>query len=651
MTPPDRSLDTDARLYSCRSYDSVMPLPQWPTLARWRRERTQIRRHLRVCAGLSAQTAAFKARGRVVDRFEHQGIIVENLCIETLPGLYLVGNLYRPTAAKGRLPLILHPHGHAMNARTTPMEMYSVPHRAMNSALLGFAAFAYSMIGYDDDTRQLEHRSSLLEGPHKQVANTLGLSLFGLQLNNSIKALDYLLSRGDIDPRRVGCTGESGGGTQTYFLAAADERVKVAAPAVMLSGHFQGGCECENAPSLHLRYSNLQYAGLIAPRPLLLLGCTGDWTHHQRERELPAMKELYRMYGREEAVDGFYQDEEHNYDRASRETVYAWMVRWLKPHGRDAGGRIPESPKPVPNRSQLLVFDAPVPPYEGAIRNSKQLISTWRRLHSGPGDPDDMTATLQLDWPPKSDILIRSQPSRRDYRSDRTMLKRIVYGRFSSDSSQLCRFLPPERGVTRSVLVLKAFADGAAWHHFTSHMPAALRQLVDEGMGVFVPQLFGQSDSDQVAAFRGRSARYLATTYEKTEHQHQLDDLVTTVRMAQVELKINPASLTIVADGYMGLLALAAWSFLRSRSDAGPLVADLGGTNLQAPTTWVKRAYLPLVLGTGGVAGLAKLAGPRGIGHLSGVRPEDRPLLPRGLKTTTARSSIGELLTIAGHLP
>ena len=64
---------------------------------------------------------------------------------------------------------------------------------------------------------------------------------------------------------------ESGGGTQTYFLAALDDRVQVAAPAVMLSGHFQGGCECENAPALHLRYSNLHYAALIAPRPLLLL--------------------------------------------------------------------------------------------------------------------------------------------------------------------------------------------------------------------------------------------------------------------------------------------------------------------------------------------------------------------------------------------
>jgi len=191
-------------------------------------------------------------RGRVIKVFSHAGLTVENLCIETLPGLYVIGNLYRPSQPAGRLPLVLHPHGHAMRARTVSLDLYSVPHRAMNHALLGFAAFAYSMIGYDEDATQLEH-GTLLRGPEKEVCNVLGLSMFGLQLNNSIKALDYLCARPDIDPERIGCTGESGGGTQTYFLAAADERVKVAAPAVMLSGHFQGGCVCENAPLLHLR--------------------------------------------------------------------------------------------------------------------------------------------------------------------------------------------------------------------------------------------------------------------------------------------------------------------------------------------------------------------------------------------------------------
>lgn len=641
----DQMLDADARLYSHRGYQSTMPLPAWPSLAEWKRERGRIRQHLLLCAGLNAQTAAFKARGRVVGRFEHEGLIVENISIETLPGLYLVGNLYRPKTHKGRLPLILHPHGHAMNARTTPLEDYSVPHRAMNSALLGFAAFAYSMIDYDDDTRQIPHRS-LLAGPDKGVANVLGLSLFGLHLNNSIKALDYLLSRRDIDPKRVGCTGESGGGTQTYFLAAVDERVTVAAPAVMLSGHFQGGCVCENAPGLHLRYSNLQYAGLIAPRPMLLLGCTGDWTHHMRERELPAMRALYERYGRTSAIDGFYQDAGHNYNQGAREAVYQWMVRWLL-NGGCKTKPVSEATTPVPDRSRLLVFDQPIPPARGAIRTPKALIDTWQSLHNKPATAQQVADVLAMELPDKADILVRSQPARSHYRKTRVALQTITFGRFSQDSCLQAAFLPPARGVKQSILLLRGWKDRVAWRRFCQRPPAALKAQLETGTGVVIPLLFGQQGSAEVEAFRQRADSYLASTYLKTEHMHQLDDIATTVRMAQVELGMRPATLSIVADADVGLLAYAAWSGLSTAKNAiGALVADLGGADLQNPVTWVKRAHVPLLLGAGGAAGLAALS-KSGKGELFGVRSADRKLLPPSMRTTPKRATLAELLASA----
>lgn len=631
-------LENDARLYERRGYTSVMGLPQWPTLAQWRKERRRIRRHLRVCAGLNARTGAFKARGRVVSRFAHEELMVENICIETLPGFFMVGNLYRPQTARGRLPLILHPHGHAPNARTTVYEQSSMPHRAMNSALLGFAAFAYSMIGYDDDAGAIDHRT-LLQGPEKRTANLLGLSMFGLQLNNSIKALDYLLSRPDIDPQRVGCTGESGGGTQTYFLAALDERVKVVAPAVMLSDHMQGGCVCENAPALHLRYSNLHYAGLIAPRPMLLLGCTGDWTHHMRERELPAMQKLYRIYGREGAIDGFYQDANHNYNRASREAVYAWMVRWLQAGGCPGKPRIPESSKPVPSRSQLLVFDAAVAPYKRAIRDKDALIGMWRDLHKQPGAIRDVADMLQLELPEQADLLIRGQTPRKVYRKTRDAWHYIKYGRFSQDSQLLCRFVLPKQEMGRSVLVLKQYRTASKWEKTTDRLLKQLRPMIDAGWGVLAPRLFGASGSEQVDAFRKDAASYLASSYNKTAHQHQLDDIVTTLCMARTELKVKPQSINLVADADIGLLALAGWSWLRSKQMIGELVADLGGADLRDPATWARQAYLPLVCGVGGVAGLARLSGG-GKGVVSGVRAADRGLLPKGLRVTTAGKSL-----------
>ena len=96
MMTRDESLSDDARIFRIRGVHSVTELPHWGTLSEWKRERQKIRRHLWLCTGLNDQTSRFRARGTVVRRFEHEGIIVENIQIETLPGLYVMGNLYRP---------------------------------------------------------------------------------------------------------------------------------------------------------------------------------------------------------------------------------------------------------------------------------------------------------------------------------------------------------------------------------------------------------------------------------------------------------------------------------------------------------------------------------------------------------------------------
>src|SRR5207302_5436304 len=124
-----------------------------------------------------------------------------------------------------------------------------------------------------------------------------GLSLAGLQLWNSIRSLDFLQSRPEVDPERIGAAGASGGGTQTFLLAAVDERVKVAVPVNMISLHMQGGCLCENPPGLRLDTNNLEIAATIAPRPLLMIAATGDWTAETLEVEFPEMRRFYALLG------------------------------------------------------------------------------------------------------------------------------------------------------------------------------------------------------------------------------------------------------------------------------------------------------------------------------------------------------------------
>ena len=128
----------------------------------------------------------------------------------------------------------------------------------------------------------------------------------------------------------IGATGESGGGTQTFLLAAVDERVAVAAPVNMISLHMQGGCLCENPPGLRLDTTNVEIAATIAPRPLLMISATGDWTAETLEVEYPAVRAIYALSGAEDRVARRPVQRRHNYNKDSREAMYAWMARWLQ---------------------------------------------------------------------------------------------------------------------------------------------------------------------------------------------------------------------------------------------------------------------------------------------------------------------------------
>src|SRR5262249_8570815 len=143
----------------------------------------------------------------------------------------------------------------------------------------------------------------------------LGLNLTGLQLWDSIRALDFLTSLPDVDPARIACTGESGGGTQTFLLCAVDDRVQVAAPVCMVSQGFQGGCACENSPSLRLDTDNVEIAACFAPKPMILVGATGDWTSKLMTDVYPVVRATYRLLGREENVTAAIFEAPHNYNK------------------------------------------------------------------------------------------------------------------------------------------------------------------------------------------------------------------------------------------------------------------------------------------------------------------------------------------------
>jgi hypothetical protein len=348
-----------------RTLNDTFDPPKFTDSAQWQRRAAYLREHILASAGLLPMPERTALNPEIFGEIKHTDYSVAKVYFESLPGFFVTGNLYRP-AGDGPFPAILAPHGHWAYGRLENTALNSVPGRAINLARQGFVVFTYDMVGYGD-SRQLTHTF----GGRRE--NLWGLSLSGLQLWNSIRSLDFIQSLPYVQPKAIGVTGESGGGTQTFLLAAVDNRVAVAAPVNMISLEMQGGCLCENMPGLRLETTNVEIAATIAPRPLLMIAATGDWTKHTLEREYPAVRAIYALMDAPDRVEAVRFEAEHNYNRESREAMYAWMARWFKNAPADVKvaerSFTPEAP------AALLVFhQRTLPP--GAV-TPEQLTDNW----------------------------------------------------------------------------------------------------------------------------------------------------------------------------------------------------------------------------------------------------------------------------------
>lgn len=370
FNPP--RLPNDGRL---KPFHLDRPAPfsaEFTTREAWEKRAHELRTQLLVSLGLFPMPEKTPLNAVVHGMRDMGDYTIEKVYLASLPGHYVCGNLYRPKNIKGKVPVVLNPHGHFAQGRFTRESdatvrrdltsrgeereegaRYPLQAAAVGICRLGCVVFHYDMIGYADTTSPIPHRV----GFNALQAELRLQSFLGLQTWNSIRALDFVCDLPDVDTSRIGVTGASGGGTQTFLLCALDPRPTVSFPAVMVSANMQGGCICENASVLRVGTNNVEIAALFAPRPQAMTGAD-DWTKDIETRGLPELKKIYGLYGAANKVNAKYYPFPHNYNQVSREMIYAWFNEHLK---LGLSGSLKEKPfTPLPAK-ELSVFDAAHP--------------------------------------------------------------------------------------------------------------------------------------------------------------------------------------------------------------------------------------------------------------------------------------------------
>ncbi len=577
--PPDR------RAAVVRHLDMPYTMPVYGTKEEWLARKEFLRRQILVSTGLWPLPKKTPLKPRIFGKMDHGDYTVEKVHIQTYPGFYLCGNLYRPKGRKGPFPGVLSPHGHWRTGRLEHQDLGSIPGRCIGLARRGCVAFAYDMVGYND-SNQISH------GFGGKREALWGISLMGLQLWNSLRAADFLLSLPDVDKKRIACTGASGGGTQTFMLCAVDDRIMLSAPAVMISAHMQGGCLCENAPGLRIDTNNMEIGALMAPRPMLLIAATGDWTKNTAATEYPAIHSVYKLFGAEDKLSYVIFNAPHNYNKDSREAMYAWFNRWLFGVTDPATAR-EASFQPDQPRDLLVFYGMPRPKDQvDAPALTKYLVNSAEAQLETLKPKDKRTLdrfrevfgvalqrALAADVPRSSEIVVE-QKGKADLAGLEGM--RLTLGRKDKgDAVPAVLFSAALKSPGPRDAALVVHPDGK---EAAAKSPLA-RKLADSGRLVLTLDAFATGDS---AKPNPDPKLRLLDTYNRTETANRVQDVLTA--LVYLRNREDVAAVNLIGLDKAGLWCLLAAGLAPTLSR---VVADAAQFDTGKDDAFVADLYVP----------------------------------------------------------
>jgi dienelactone hydrolase len=334
-TPADRSI----RDYlTARAKDLEKDfLPEVKTGADFEKLRPTLRQQYFDMLGLWPLPEKTPLKPVVTGTLKLPGVSIEKIHFQSRPGLYVTANLYLPDPAKGPYPAVLYSIGHYNSGRDG--------HKAaVSDHGLWFASHGYACLLYD--TIELGELKVTHHGTYSQQRwwwLSAGYTPAGAECWNAIRAIDYLQSRPEIDPERIGATGISGGGAATFWISAADERIKISAPVSGMSDltwyvgedGVNGHCDCMFLYN-NYRWNWTTIAGMICPRPLLFVNSDADtiFPMPANDRIINRLKRLYSKFGESDKVDAIVSVGGHAYRTDLRRSIFEFFNRHFKGDAR-----------------------------------------------------------------------------------------------------------------------------------------------------------------------------------------------------------------------------------------------------------------------------------------------------------------------------
>lgn len=357
-----------------QAYLDRMAAPRNPhptTLQEWEAREEIVRQHVREALALAPEPERLPLNIHVSDQLDRDDYVVKRIYWQTWPSYYASGYLYMPKGVHSRVPAILNPHGHWENGARHPI---------VQSRLIALAKKGYVCLAVDS-VHAYDYYS--------------GVTPMTIMTWNNMRGIDLLCSLPEVDPSRIGCTGCSGGGQQTFYLMCLDDRLKAAVPVNMVSEARRilsvemHHCPCNHVPGFLAETDQTETSAVFAPAPALYICVTQDWTKWFPQEGYPEIRSVYRLYGAEDRVKCIQYDWSHDYSQPMREAAYAWFNRWLR--GLDDPEQAKEGnvrPEPV---DTLAALDGPPP----GARGPEAIFEERRHSRAGKVSKGEIGAQLR----------------------------------------------------------------------------------------------------------------------------------------------------------------------------------------------------------------------------------------------------------------